>query len=108
MWRAKEKLRNSDIVVTEDSQFRLLELMKIEAEKIKKAEQERRNPMSPKKVPTSPKKVPGSPRKVPASPTKSPRKTTTTAAFSMSPTRPAYLDQRKSPVKTTNQRGKLI
>ena len=38
MWRAKEKLRDTDIVVTEDSQQRLVELMKEEAEKIKKRE----------------------------------------------------------------------
>ena len=109
MWRAKEKLRNSDIVVTEDSQTRLLELMKLEAEKIKKAEQEKRNPTSPRKGPASPKKVPGSPRKIPPSPTKSPSKrSNTTASFSMSPTRPAYLEQRRSPSKPTLSKGNLL
>ena len=61
MWRAKEKLRNSDIVVTEDSQQRLLELMQKEVEKIKK---QGNILSSPKKVPTSPNRVPSSPRKV--------------------------------------------
>ena len=35
MWRCKEKLRDSDIVVTEDSQSRLMALMHANAEKIK-------------------------------------------------------------------------
>ena len=60
MWRAKEKLRNSDIVVTEDSQQRLLELMQKEVEKIKK---QGNILSSPKKVPTSPDRIPSSPRK---------------------------------------------
>ena len=98
MWRAKEKLRDTDLVVTEDSQTRLLDLMKIEAEKIRKAEEERRNPKSPKKVPNSPRKVPNSPRKfVPPSPKKSPTKLSTVAntAFAMSSVRPAHLDRGK-------------
>jgi hypothetical protein len=37
MWRAKEKLRNTDIVVTEDSHQRLVEIMNKEKEKLKKA-----------------------------------------------------------------------
>ena len=98
MWRAKEKLRDTDLVVTEDSQTRLLDLMKIEAEKIRKAEEERRNPKSPKKVPNSPRKVPNSPRKfVPPSPKKSPTKLSIVAntAFAMSSVRPAHLDRGK-------------
>ena len=102
MWRAKEKLRDSDLVVTEDSQSRLLDLMKIEAQKIRKAEEEKRNPKSPKKaplVPSSPKKVPNSPRKFvpPSSPKKSPTKLSTVAnaAFAMSSVRPAHLDRGK-------------
>ena len=66
MWRCKEKLRDSDIVVTEDSQSRLMALMNAEAEKMKKEEslkrmaslspkkQRRDGSQSPTKVPTSP------------------------------------------------------
>ena len=75
MWRCKEKLRDSDIVVTEDSQSRLMALMNAEAEKMKKEEsmkrmaslspkkQRRGGSQSPTKVPTSPAKVPTSPAK---------------------------------------------
>ena len=89
MWRAKEKLRDSDIVVTEDQTTRLLELMKIEAEKMKKAEEERRKPTSPKKVPNSPKKVA---KPVPPS---SPKKSSPIKNFAFSPTRPAHLERGK-------------
>ena len=73
MWRAKEKLRETEIVVTEDSQHRLLELMRQEVEKIKKE-----GLKSPKKIPSSPNKVqkcPPSPSKIskcPPSPKKCP------------------------------------
>ena len=70
---AKEKLRETEIVVTEDSQHRLLELMRQEVEKIKK-EGNKNN--SPKKCPSSPNKLqsPGkkSPKKCPPSPKKFP------------------------------------
>ena len=68
MWRAKEKLRETEIVVTEDSQHRLLELMRQEVEKIKKE-----GLKSPKKSPNKVQKCPPSPNKVqkcPPSPSK--------------------------------------
>merc|ERR1719362_1228425 len=50
MWRCKENLRDSEIVVTEDSQSRLMALMNAEAEKIKKEESLKRTAsLSPKK-----------------------------------------------------------
>ena len=67
MWRCKEKLRDSEIVVTEDSQSRLMALMNAEAEKIKKEESLKRT------ASLSPKKKRGgsqSPTKVPTSPVK--------------------------------------
>lgn len=71
MWRAKEKLRNSEIVVTEDSQQRLLDLMKAEVEKIKKEgsnakpwQQSQQSPTKTRNRSQSPEKpMPGSPVK---------------------------------------------
>ena len=73
---AKEKLRETEIVVTEDSQHRLLELMRQEVEKIKKEGNSLNKNNSPKKCPYSPNKLqsPGkkSPKKCPPSPKKFP------------------------------------
>ena len=89
MWRCKEKLRNSDIVVTEDSQSRLMDLMKAEAEKIKKEELAKRLPPSPKK-----KQRDGSqsPTKVPSSPIKK-----SSTNFSYSGSKPAHLNKLTPP-----------
>ena len=91
MWRCKEKLRNSDIVVTEDSQSRLMDLMKAEAEKIKKEELAKRAPPSPKK-----KQRDGSqsPIKVPSSPIKK-----SNTAFTYSASKPAHLNKLTPPGK---------
>ena len=107
MWRAKEKLRNTDIVVTEDSQQRLLELMKKEVEKIKKEglKSPTKEPASPKKVPDSPKKVPDSPKKVPISPRKSRTRGNSPVKTPSSPMRktPSLLDMLELPGKIVNK-----
>ena len=108
MWRAKEKLRDTDIVVTEDSQQRLLELMKAEAERIKKygvpgskppssptkkpsvsSSSPTKAPGSPTKAPSSPLKAPSSPTKVPSSPLK--KSSSSNLNFSYSSQKPAHL-----------------
>ena len=94
MWRCKEKLRDSDIVVTEDSQSRLMALMHANAEKIKQDELAKRAPRSPRKErndglkPTS--KVLVSPSKFPSSPNKTRR---SDVQFNYSNSRPTYLNQ---------------
>ena len=107
MWRAKEKLRNTDIVVTEDSQQRLLELMKKEVEKMKKEglKSPKKVPDSPKKVPDSPKKVLDSPKKVPISPRKSRTRGNSPVKTPSSPLRkmPSLLDMLELPGKIVNK-----
>ena len=107
MWRAKEKLRNTDIVVTEDSQQRLLELMKKEVEKIKKdgLKSPTKEPASPKKGPDSPKKVLDSPKKVPISPRKSRTRGNSPVKTPSSPMRkmPSLLDMLELPGKIVNK-----
>jgi len=109
MWRCKEKLRDSDIVVTEDSQSRLMALMHANAEKIKQDELAKRAPRSPKKErndglkPTS--KVLVSPSKFPSSPNKTRR---SDVQFNYSTSRPTHLNQTtgslsKSPMKLSNE-----
>ena len=107
MWRAKEKLRNTNIVVTEDSQQRLLELMKKEVEKMKKEglKSPTKEPLSPKKVPDSPKKVPESPKKVLISPRKSRTRGNSPVKTPSSPMRkmPSLLDMLELPGKIVNK-----
>lgn len=90
MWRCKEKLRDSEIVVTEDSQSRLMALMNAEAEKIKKEESLKRT------ASLSPKKRRGgsqSPTKVPTSPVKKSNVINPFKDFSYSSEKPAHLSK---------------
>lgn len=100
MWRAKEKLRDTDIVVTEDSQTRLVELMKEEVEKMKKKEAALR--ASPAKKAAAQVESPS--KKSLSSPVK---KSTSISAlnFGYSSSKPSYLGSSpsKSPVKTTTK-----
>ena len=91
MWRCKEKLRDSDIVVTEDSQSRLMALMNAEAEKIKKEEaMKRMASLSPKKQRRDGSQ---SPTKVPTSPVKKSNVINSFKDFSYSSEKPAHLSK---------------
>jgi len=91
MWRCKEKLRDSEIVVTEDSQSRLMALMNAEAEKIKKEESLRRtSSLSPKKQRRGGSQ---SPTKVPTSPVKKSNVINPFKDFSYSSEKPAHLSK---------------
>ena len=90
MWRCKEKLRDSEIVVTEDSQSRLMVLMNAEAEKIKKEEaMKRMASLSPKKRRNGSQ----SPTKVPTSPVKKSNVINPFKDFSYSSEKPAHLSK---------------
>ncbi len=104
MWRAKEKLRDTDIVVTEDSQQRLLDLMKEEADKIKKKEALMKSPVKAKKPsqngpPASPKKAP-----VPMSPVK---KSTSLMSFSYASSKPNYLQKTSTLKRSESMRSPI-